>query len=107
MKKLICAAAVCTFALAGFVLAEDFSVVITKIDGNKVSYFKADKGQKLPDAKEMTSTIAKDAKVFKGKVQQEPVRLVPDVPLEGGLKADVFKSIDASKGLVARLNPDD
>ncbi|HYV37582.1 MAG TPA: hypothetical protein VE988_17890 [Gemmataceae bacterium] len=106
MKKFFFAA-VCTFAVAGFALADEFSVVITKIDGNKVSYYKADKGQKLADAKEMTSTIAKDVKVLKGKIDTTALTLVADGPLAAGIKGDVFKSIDASKGLIGRLTPDD
>jgi poly(3-hydroxybutyrate) depolymerase len=106
MKKFLIAA-VCTIAVAGFALADEFSVVITKIDGNKVSYFKADKGQKLADAKEMTSTMAQDVKVLKGKIDTAALKLVTDGPLTAGIKDDVFKSIDAKKGLIGRLTPDD
>ena len=39
MKKFVFAA-ICTFALAGFVLADEFGAVITKIDGNTITYYK-------------------------------------------------------------------
>ncbi|HYT87232.1 MAG TPA: hypothetical protein VEL76_00800, partial [Gemmataceae bacterium] len=67
MRKFLCAAVVtvCTVSVA---MAADFTAAISKIDGDKITFKKTDKGQ--PVGEEMTMTLAKDAKVFKGKGQK-------------------------------------
>jgi hypothetical protein len=58
-------AAICTLALVGFVVA-DYSGVITKVDGNKVTAKKAEKKGKFGD--EMEIKTSSDFKgIFKGK----------------------------------------
>ena len=44
MKKFLFAA-VCTMTLVGYVIADEFTAVITKVDGKNISYFKTEAGK--------------------------------------------------------------
>jgi len=102
MKK-FAFAAVCTLAVVGFVLADEFGANITKVDGNKVTYFKVDKDTNKKADKESTSEASKDVKVTKagGKKAPDPV------PVEDGLKNALFTNIDATTGVNATITTDD
>jgi len=97
MKKFVLAA-FCTVAMVGFVLAEDFTAVITKVEGTKVTYYKVKGGGKGAKAEKDGDLVTKDAakaiKVVKG--GKNPV------DVDGGLTADQFKKID-DMGITATL----
>jgi len=113
MKK-FAFAAVCVLGMVGFVMADDITCTVTKVEGNTVFY---KKGGKM--AEEMKADLTSDAKVLKGEFVPDPV--APPAkkaggkkaggkggaatgtwkagdPLPGGVKADAFAKIDADKG---------
>jgi hypothetical protein len=112
MRKFVLAA-FCTVTLVGFVLADEFTAVITKVDGNKITYFKAKAGggkggkgggkgaQKEGDA--ITGTASASVKVIKGKFDPDAMKMVAGDPIEGGLTNDMFKMIDADMGVTVTL----
>jgi hypothetical protein len=110
MKKFLCAA-VCTFALVGFVMAEEFPALITKIDGNTVTYYKTKvaegkkfgKGEK--DGPEMKATVADKAKIVKAKFDAGEITAGDD--WENGLKNDLFAKMDPEKGVNVTLTISD
>src|SRR6516165_3241915 len=103
MKKFVLAA-ICTFALVGFVLAEEFNASITSIDTKDgvttVNYVKGKK--KGEDGVKGSAVLAKDAKIVKGVFNKDDKKFTAGDAIEGGIKADVFKDI-SDKGLNARL----
>jgi len=109
MKK-FAFAMVCTLAAVGFVLADEIAVTITKIDGNKISYYtgggKGKKGAEPAPKKEGTAEATSDFKVYKGKFDADTKKFVKDEEVPGGLKADNFKDI-TDKGVAVTLNVDD
>jgi hypothetical protein len=113
MKKFMLAA-FCTVTLVGYVTADEFLAVITKVDGSNVSYFKAEPGgkgggkkggggaKKVGDEIKGTAAasvkVAKSAKDANGDVKEEEVK--------EGLKADAFKDI-SDKGVTATITTAD
>ncbi|MBX9680618.1 MAG: hypothetical protein K2X38_17835 [Gemmataceae bacterium] len=99
MRKILAAMAVlvCGF---GVLVAEEFGGTIKKVDGDKITVQKrgAKKGEK---GEEVTLTVAKDAKITKGKFNKEEKKVEPGEALEGGLKNEVF-----SKEVNARITED-
>src|SRR5438094_541576 len=100
MKKFVCAA-FCTFALVGFVMADEFGALITKIDKDTVTYYKTKKGEggkkgfgaQEKDGPELKAKIAKGVKVVQAKFDADAGKLVAGDPLENGLENDFFKMI--------------
>src|ERR1700723_3313895 len=82
----------------GFVAAEEFGAMITKVDGDNVTFYKTQikQGEK-PQKGEETTLTAKNAKIYEGKIQfnkeQKNVEIVPGDAIEDGLKNDVFKLV--------------
>lgn len=112
MKKLVFAF-VCTFAVVGFVMADEFGAVITKIDGNKVTYYKTEKGggkggkgaKKTGDA--ITSDVSAKLKVVKGKFDPDTKKFGPGDDIEGGLKNEAFSKIDPDTGVTVTITTAD
>jgi hypothetical protein len=113
MKKFLFAA-VCTLTLVGYVVADEFSAVITKVDGNNISYFKTKApeggkggkggfGKAEKDGTEQKAVAAANVKVAKGMFDMESKSFKAGPDIEGGLKADMFKTIDAEKGVNVTL----
>ena len=114
MKKFLFAA-VCTLTLVGYVIADEFSAVITKVDGNNVSYFKTKApaggkgggkggfGKAEKDGTEQKAVAAASVKVSKGMFDMESKSFKAGDAIEGGLKNDMFKTIDAEKGVNVTL----
>jgi hypothetical protein len=124
MKKFVLAA-FCTVSLVSFVLADEFTAIITKVEGNKITYFKtkdgdaaAGKGGKgkggkggggfggVPQVKTgdaITGTASASITVVKGKFDMDTKAFVAGDPVEGGLKADMFKDIDTEKGVTVTM----
>src|SRR4051794_24421918 len=120
MKKFVFAA-VCTFALVGFVMADEFIATISKVDGNTVTYKKGGFGKKKDGAeepKEEKADVTPDVKVAKGEFDKGDgakgggkggkggIALKPGDPIEKGLKNEMFSKID-EKGMVAQITTDD
>jgi hypothetical protein len=99
-RKLVCTTFVMTVAI-GLVGADEFTAIIKKVDGDKVTFakfdfknFKKDKDAKVED---MTLPVASDAKITKGKFNKDK-KIEPGEPIEGGLKNDIFTKIEEKKG---------
>jgi len=90
MRRVAVATMVLLFGVS-FAFAEEFMANIKKVDGNKVTFAKFDKGSKKP-GEDMTLPAADNVKVVKAKFNKEEKTLEAGDPIEGGLKADVFKS---------------
>jgi len=100
MRKFVCAV-VCTFALVGFVVAEEFPAFITGFetkDGKTtVNYIKGKK--KGEEGTKASTVMAKDCKVVKGTYDKDNKKWVVGDAIEGGIKADMFKDVSTEKGV--------
>jgi hypothetical protein len=98
MKK-FALAVLFTVGMVGFVVADEFTAVITKIDGTKVTYKKAmfGKGEKKIDDKATTAEVSKKLAVVKGKFDKDAGKVTDGDAIEGGLKADAFKDVSDEK----------
>ncbi|HZZ78185.1 MAG TPA: hypothetical protein VFE62_06685 [Gemmataceae bacterium] len=88
----------------GIVAADEFTAIITKVDGGKVSFYKTKKGKK--DGEEVTLPAADKVEVVKGKFNKDDKKFVAGDAIEGGLKAELFTKI-SEKGVAARIVTDD
>jgi hypothetical protein len=106
MKRFV-TAAVCTFALVGVTMAADLQVVITKVDGSKVTYFKVDPDTKKKGDKEETATLSDKVKVNWGTKKKADITVGDEI--KDWTKADdsPFTKIDAAKGVRAQITTDD
>lgn len=105
VRKLACAA-VLVVCSVGLVMAEDFGLRITKIEGDKITGIKGAK--KDVKGTEVTLTVAKDVKVAKGTFKKDGDKFKVEVgdDIEGGLKSDAFSKI-GKKGINARVTTND
>ncbi|MCC6418091.1 MAG: hypothetical protein IT429_07545 [Gemmataceae bacterium] len=83
MRKFVCAAVVTVFAFS-MAMADEMFVVITKIDGNKITATK--KGKKGAKGEAVELTAAKDVRVVKGKFNKDTKKVEAGDAIEGGLK---------------------
>jgi hypothetical protein len=99
------ASALVMFVIAGFVLAEDISGLITKVDGDKVTVKTRDKDKK---STEKTYTLSKDVKITKaGKTKDdEPTKLSKDELSELAKKGFKFKD-KTVEGVFAKITTKD
>jgi len=109
-RKLVCVTFVMTVAV-GFVLADEFQGAITKIDGDKVTVQKMKKGKGKggkgeKDGDPVTMTIAKDAKIVKGKFDMEAKKMVAGDAIEGGLKHEMFSKVSEDMPVNAMITTD-
>src|SRR5262245_60426422 len=95
LRKVLCTAVILVICV-GITLADEINAVILKVDGNKVTFAEAKKGEKGP---EKTLPVAEKVKVVKGVFNPDTKKLDAGDPLDGGLKNEVFTKIDAEKGL--------
>jgi len=109
-RKFICAAVV-SVVVASVAMCDEFFAVITKVEGEKVTVQKMKKAKKgQPAEKEgdpITLTIAKDAKITKGKFDKDSKKFVAGDAIEEGLKSKMFADITAEKGVNAMITTDD
>jgi hypothetical protein len=86
------------------VLCGEFSGTVTKVDPDKntVVFQQYEKKEKVGDPVELS---VKDAKITRAKFDKETMKLEHN-PLDGGLKADVFKKDDPEKGVRVRIVAD-
>jgi uncharacterized membrane protein len=87
MQKLLAATAL--VLSVSVVSADEFSAVIKKVDGNKVTLVKGKRGQKAGE--EIVMTAAENVKVLKGKYDRATKKFEAGDPLEGGLKNKIFE----------------
>jgi len=102
LRKVVATALVLVLSV-GVVFAEEFQAVITKVEGNKVSFFKLEgKGKEAKKTgDEITLPAAKDVKVVRRTKKGED----PE-PIEGGLKHQMFSNI-RGKGIRAQIVTDE
>jgi len=105
MRKFVCAAvvAVCTVGIA---YADEFAAIITKIDGDKVSFKKTKKGEE--PGPEMTLPVKDINKsVFKGKAKKGVVETTGDALEKDAYTAAITKGIEGkAKGAAAYITTD-
>jgi hypothetical protein len=116
MKKFVLAA-FCTVSLVSFVVADEFTAMITKVDGNKISYFKTKAAPANPNAAGgkkgggfgggfggagqiidgdlMTTTSSASVKVVTKGAKKDDGTFEDPVAIEGGLTNAQFKSVKA------------
>ncbi len=98
--KLACT--VCAvFGFVGLAMADTFPAIITKIEGNKVTFYKFNFKEKTK-GESMTLPAASDVKVNMGKLNFEEKKLEVDGPIENGLKNKRFTDLP-EKGMFARI----
>ena len=90
-----------------FVAAEEFGAMITKVDGDNVTFYKTpSKPGEKPQKGEAITLPAKNAKVYQGKIQfnmeKKMVEIVVGDAIEGGLKNEVFKLVGKAS-IAARI----
>jgi len=97
-RRLVCAAvvAVVTFSVA---TSGEFTGIITKIDGNKITFQKTKKGEKqkgkkftppVPDGDPVDLTLPEGVKFYKSKFDPEAKKGVKGDEITEGLKAEMF-----------------
>jgi hypothetical protein len=99
LRKFVCA----LFMLAicvGITLADEIRAIITKVDGDKVTF--AENKGKGEKGESKTMTVSDKVKVVKGKFNKDTKKLEPGDPLEGGLKNELFSKI-GEKGVGATI----
>ena len=107
LRKLVCAAVIVVIGF-GVAMADEFTAIISKVDGNKVTFTKAKfnpETKKLEKSDEMTLPVKANAKISKGKFNTETKKLEAVEPIENGLKNDIFTKI-AEKGQFASITTD-
>jgi hypothetical protein len=101
MRKYAAAAGLLMVSVA-LCAAEDIRAVITKVDGNKVTFHKltgGGKGKKPEKGEATTLTIASDAKIIKGKFNRDTKKVEDGDALENGLKNERFTKGDVGATL--------
>jgi hypothetical protein len=98
LRKVFSAAFVLVLCV-GFTLADEFRGIISKVEGDKVTFTEV-KGQKKGDTK--TLPVSKDVKVVKGKLNMDTKMLEAGEAIEGGLKNKMFTEI-GEKGVFAKI----
>ena len=104
MLRKVVSAAIVVVLFAGVALADEIRAVITKVDGNKVTFSEIKGKGKKGD--EQSLPAAKDVKVVKGKFNKETKKVEAGGDIEGGLKNKLFSDI-GEKGIRAVIVTDD
>ena len=99
MRKVVAAGLVLLLSV-GFVFADEIRAIITKVEGNKVTF--AERKGKGEKGEEQTLPVAKDVKIVKGKFNKETKKVEAGDPLEGGLQNKMFSEIP-EKGIGALI----
>jgi hypothetical protein len=102
LRKFVCAAVIVVIGLS-VAMADEFGAIITKVDGNKITFKKTAKKGEVGE--EMTLPVKADAKIMKGKFNADTKKLEPDVAIDNGLKNEMFTTI-GDKGVPATLTTD-
>ncbi|MCS7045498.1 MAG: hypothetical protein NZO58_03985 [Gemmataceae bacterium] len=106
MLRKVAAVAVVLGLGMGLVLADEFTISIRKIEGDKITAMKGGKfnkeTKKLEGAEEVTLTVAANVKVVKGAFNKDTKKIEAGEAIEGGLKNEMFTKI-GEKGIAARV----
>jgi hypothetical protein len=106
MLRRLVSAVIMLVLCVGITLAAEIRAVITKVDGDKVT-FKEIKG-KMEFGDEQTLPVAENAKIVKGKRNPDTKKLEAGDAIEGGLKNEIFsKEKLGEKGAFATVITDD
>ena len=105
IRKLFCSMFVMVLAI-GFVAADELTGVITKVDGDKVTFQKMTKAKKgvksEKDGDPVVVTTNKDTKIVAGKFDKDTKKTVDGDEVKDGLKNEIFTTkFDAEKGVRA------
>ena len=103
MRRFVCAVVVCV-AVVGVAVADEFSGIITKVDKDKVTFYKFDFKAK-EKGNEMTLPVAKDVKVVEAKFNKDDKKIEAGDKIEKGLKNEMFTNI-GDKGLFGYIVTD-
>jgi hypothetical protein len=101
VRKLVCALVVLALCV-GVTLADEIRAIITKVDGDKVTF--AERKGKDEKGPEKTLSAA-GAKVVKGKFNKDTNKVEAGEALDGGLKNAMFSKI-GEKGVSATIVTD-
>ncbi|MGH7171523.1 MAG: hypothetical protein ACRELF_16975 [Gemmataceae bacterium] len=105
LRKVIAASLVLILSV-GVVFAEEIRGVITKVDGNKVTFAKLEgRGKDAKKGEETTLTTATNVKVVRAKYNREEKKLEVGEAIEGGLTHKMFGKI-SERGLRATIITD-
>lgn len=104
LRKLACALVVMAVAV-GVVSADEFFAKITKVDGNKLTYQKYEKGKKVGDP--VTVEIAPGTTIAEFKRGTGAKKVVAGKAIEGGLKNKIFPTAPGDKELTAAITTSD
>lgn len=106
LHRILSIAVILGFAV-GISLAEETRGVITKVDGDKVTFTKTtfNKETKKVEKGESQTLPAPGVKVFKGMFNKETKKMEKGEAVQGGLNSEAFKSI-GEKGVFATIVTD-
>jgi len=105
LRKVIAASLVLVLSV-GVVFADEIRGVITKVDGDKVTFAKMEgRGKDAKKGEEQTLTVIKNVKVVKGKYNREEKKFEVGEAIEGGLKHKMFSKI-SERGVRATIVTD-
>lgn len=97
IRKLLCSIALMTFGM-GLVAAEEFTAVIKKVEGDKVTFMKFTfKDKKFEKSDDTTLPAASTVKITKGKINKEDKKIVPGEVLDKGLQNEMFTKLGEKK----------
>src|SRR5438128_1689832 len=103
MVRSVVSAAVILVLCLGIAVAAEYRAVITKVEGDKVTFAPTKKGEK---GEEKTLPVADSVKVVKGKFNQDTKKFEAGDAIDDGLKNKMFSSI-GEKGIGALIVTDD
>ncbi|HXG12633.1 MAG TPA: hypothetical protein VNK04_22945 [Gemmataceae bacterium] len=106
-RKVVCGAVILVLCV-GLTLADEFRAVITKVEGDKVTFTKTKfdpETKKLEKGQPTTLPVAANVKVVKAKFNPETKKFDAGDPIEGGLKNKMFTDIQ-EKGVPATIITD-
>lgn len=105
IRKAVCSL-VFAVAVVGFAAADEFTAIITKVEGKKVTFTKVSfKDKKFEKGESMTLPVASDLKVVTGK-RSKGKKFEETGEVKGGLSNKMFTEI-GEKGRFARITTDD
>jgi hypothetical protein len=106
LRKVVCAAVILVLSV-GVVFADEINAVITKVEGNKITFAPIEgKGKDAKKGEEKTMPVARDVKIVKGKFNKETKTIEAGDEIAGGLKSKMFAEI-SEKGIRAQIITDD
>jgi hypothetical protein len=103
LRTVVSALAVLGLCL-GIALADEFGAVISKVEGNKVTFTKMKGKEKIGD--EMTLPVADSVKVVWGKFNKETKKVEVGDDVDDGIKNKMFSDL-GDKGKRATIVTDD